>query len=118
DIGTWVDFVFGQRNFQSGFSAKVPKPVEYDLVAHMFAKTVGTASGYMEVNPGFYELLNDARSIADADEYNAALQELQRQAMAGLPDVPIAGRVVPAALAPDVQGFILQVQGSSIFNTV
>lgn len=118
DIGTWVDFVFGQRNFQSGFSAKVPKPVEYDLVAHMFAKTVGTASGYMEVNPGFYELLNDARSIADADEYNAALQELQRQAMAGLPDVPIAGRVVPAALAPDVQGFILQVQGSSIFNAV
>lgn len=118
DIGTWVDFVFGQKNFQAGFSAKVPKPVEYDLIAHMFAKTVGDASGYALENPEFYEQLTAARSIADPDEYRAALQELQRIAMAGLPDIPMNGRVVPAAHAPYVKGFIHQVQGSTIFNRV
>ncbi len=118
DIGTWVDFVFGQKEFQAGFSAKVPKPVEYDLIAHMFAKTVGDASGYQIANPEFYELLNAARSIADPAEYQAALQELQRIAMAGLPDILMAGRVIPAAHAPYVEGFIHQVQGSTIFNRV
>jgi peptide/nickel transport system substrate-binding protein len=118
DIGTWVDFVFGQKEFQAGFSAKVPKPVEYDLIAHMFAKTVGDASGYEQENPEFYELLTAARSIADPDEYREALMELQRIAMAGLPDIPLAGRVVPAAHAPHVKGFIHQVQGSTIFNRV
>jgi len=118
DIGTWVDFVFGQREFQAGFSAKVPKPVEYDLIAHMFAKTVGAASGYEQENPEFYELLTAARSIADADEYREALQELQRIAMAGLPDIPMAGRVVPAAHAQDVRGFVHHVQSSTIFTTV
>jgi len=118
DIGTWVDFIFGQKNFQAGFSAKVPKPVEYDLIAHMFAKTVGDASGYQIANPEFYELLTAARSIADPAEYNAALQELQRIAMAGVPDILIAGRVIPAAHAPYVKGFIHQVQGSTIFNRV
>ncbi len=118
DIGTWVDFIFGQKEFQAGFSAKVPKPVEYDLIAHMFAKTVGDASGYEIENPEFYELLTAARSIADQDEFEAALMELQRIAMAGLPDILIAGRVIPAAHAPYVKGFIHQVQGSTIFNRV
>lgn len=118
DIGTWVDFIFGQKDFQAGFSAKVPKPVEYDLIAHMFAKTVGDASGFEIANPEFYALLTDARSIADPDEYEAALQELQRMAMEGLPDILIAGRVIPAAHAPYVRGFIHQVQGSTIFNSV
>jgi len=118
DIGTWVDFVFGQKEFQAGFSAKVPKPVEYDLIAHMFAKTVGDASGYEQENPEFYELLTEARSIADPVEYVAALQELQRIAMAGLPDIPMNGRVVPAAHGSQVQGFIHQVQSSTIFTRV
>ena len=118
DIGTWVDFVFGQKEFQAGFSAKVPKPVEYDLIAHMFAKTVGSASGYQIQNPEFYEQLTAARSIADPAEYTAALQELQRIAMAGLPDIPMNGRVVPAAHAPYVEGFIHQVQSSTIFTRV
>jgi peptide/nickel transport system substrate-binding protein len=118
DIGTWVDFVFGQKNFQAGFSAKVPKPVEYDLIAHMFAKTVGDASGYQLENPEFYRLLTAARSIADEAEYTAALQELQRIAMAGLPDILLAGRLVPAAHSPRVRGFIHHVQGSTIFTGV
>jgi peptide/nickel transport system substrate-binding protein len=118
DIGTWVDFVFGQKDFQAGFSAKVPKPVEYDLIAHMFAKTVGDASGYQLENPEFYELLTAARSIADPDEYNEALMELQRIAMEGLPDIPMNGRVVPAAHGTHVQGFIHQVQSSTIFTRV
>ncbi|MEX2540740.1 MAG: ABC transporter substrate-binding protein [Trueperaceae bacterium] len=118
DIGTWVDNVFGQKDFQAGFSAKLPKPVEYDLIAHMWAKTVGDASGYEEENPEFYRLLQDARSIADNDEYIEALKELQRIAMAGLPDVVLNGRLVPAAHAPHVRGFIHQVQGSTIFNRV
>ena len=113
-----VDFVFGQKDFQAGFSAKVPKPVEYDLIAHMFAKTVGDASGYEIENPAFYELLTQARSIADPDEYRAALQELQRIAMEGLPDIPMNGRIVPAAHGPQVQGFIHQVQSSTIFTRV
>jgi peptide/nickel transport system substrate-binding protein len=118
DIGTWVDFVFGQKDFQAGFSAKVPKPVEYDLIAHMFAKTVGDASGYEQENPEFYEQLTAARSIADPDEYREALKELQRIAMAGLPDIPMNGRVVPAAHRPEVRGFIHQVQGSTILTSV
>jgi peptide/nickel transport system substrate-binding protein len=118
DIGTWVDFVFGQKDFQAGFSAKVPKPVEYDLIAHMFAKTVGDASGYEQENPEFYEKLTAARSIADPDEYREALKELQRIAMAGLPDIPMNGRVVPAAHRPEVRGFIHQVQGSTILTSV
>lgn len=118
DIGTWVDFIFGQKDFQAGLSAKLPKPVEYDLVAHMFAKTVGDASGYNTVNPAFYEALVAARSIADPDAYKAAFQELQRMAMAGLPDITLAGRITPVAHAPYVKGFIHQVQGSTIFNRV
>jgi peptide/nickel transport system substrate-binding protein len=118
DIGTWVDFVFGQKNFQAGFSAKVPKPVEYDLIAHMFAKTVGDASGYQIENPAFYARLNAARSIADPDTYREELKELQRIAMAGLPDILMAGRLVPAAHAPYVRGFVHHVQSSTIFNTV
>jgi peptide/nickel transport system substrate-binding protein len=118
DIGTWVDYIFGQKDFQAGFSAKVPKPVEYDLIAHMFAKTVGDASGYEIENPEFYELLTAARSIADEDEYVEALKELQRIAMAGLPDIPMAGRLIPAAHSPRVRGFIHHVQGSTIFNAV
>jgi peptide/nickel transport system substrate-binding protein len=118
DIGTWVDFIFGQKEFQAGFSAKVPKPVDYDLIAHMFAKTVGNASGYEIANPEFYVLLNQARSIADPVAYEAALRELQVIAMAGVPDILIAGRIIPAAHAPYVRGFIHQVQGSTIFNRV
>lgn len=118
DIGTWVDFIFGQKDFQAGLSAKLPKPVEYDLIAHMFAKTVGDASGYVTENPAFYEALAEARSITDPDEYKAALQELQRMAMAGLPDITMAGRITPVAHTPRVKGFVHQVQGSTIFNRV
>jgi peptide/nickel transport system substrate-binding protein len=118
DIGTWVDFVFGQKDFQAGFSAKVPKPVEYDLIAHMWAKTVGDASGYAESNPAFYEQLTAARSIADSDAYLAELQALQRIAMEGLPDIVLNGRIRPAGHAPYVQGFIHHVQSSTIFTRV
>jgi peptide/nickel transport system substrate-binding protein len=118
DIGTWVDFVFGQKDFQAGFSAKVPKPVEYDLIAHMWAKTVGDASGYAEANPGFYEQLTAARSIADPDAYVAALQDLQRIAMEGLPDIVLNGRLRPAAHATYVEGFVHHVQSSTIFTRV
>ena len=118
DIGTWVDYVFGQKDFQAGFSAKVPKPVEYDLLAHMWAKTVGDASGYEQENPEFYEKLTAARSIADHDQYEAALREIDRMGMTGLPDIVLNGRLVPAAHAPYVKNFIHQVQGSTIFTRV
>ncbi|UCH27197.1 MAG: ABC transporter substrate-binding protein [Trueperaceae bacterium] len=118
DIGTWVDFVFGQKNFQAGFSAKVPKPVEYDLIAHMWAKTVGDASGYQQENPDFYELLTQARSVADQEAYTADLKELQRIAMQGLPDIVLNGRIVPAAHAQHVKGFIHHVQSSTILTRV
>lgn len=118
DIGTWVDNVFGQRDFQTAFSAKLPKPVEYDLIAHLWAKTVGAASGYETENPEFYELLQTARSIVDPDEYMEAIKELQRIGMESQHDIILAGRLNPAAHAPYVQGFVHQVQGSTIFNSV
>lgn len=118
DIGTWVDNVFGKREFQSAFSAKLPKPVEYDLIAHMWAKTAGAATGYESENPEFYSLLQSARSIADPVEYMEAIKELQRIGMAAQHDIILAGRLNPAAYAPYVKGFVHQVQGSTIFNTV
>lgn len=118
DIGTWVDNVFGQRTFQAAFSAKLPKPVEYDLIAHLWAKTVGAASGYETENPAFYELLQETRSIVDPDEYREAIKELQRIGMESQHDIILAGRLNPAAHAPYVQGFVHQVQGSTIFNSV
>lgn len=118
DIGTWVDQVFGQKDFQAGFSAKVPKPVEYDLIAHMWAKTVGDASGFEIENPEFYELLGEARTIVDQDEYIEALKELQRMGMEGIPDIVLNGRMIPAAHSQEVKGFVHQVQGSTIFNSV
>lgn len=118
DIGTWVDNVFGKREFQAAFSAKLPKPVEYDLIAHLWAKTVGAASGYETENPKFYSLLQEARSIVDPGEYMEALKELQRIGMASQHDIILAGRLNPAAHAPYVKGFVHQVQGSTIFNAV
>lgn len=118
DIGTWVDNVFGKREFQAAFSAKLPKPVEYDLIAHLWAKTVGAASGYETENPEFYSLLQSARSIVDPDEYREAIKELQRIGMASQHDIILAGRLNPAAHAPYVMNFVHQVQGSTIFNAV
>ena len=118
DIGTWVDNVFGKREFQAAFSAKLPKPVEYDLIARLWAKTVGAASSYETENPEFYQLLQDARSIVDPDAYMEAIKELQRIGMASQHDIILAGRLNPAAHAPYVKNFVHQVQGSTIFNAV
>jgi hypothetical protein len=118
DIGTWVDFVFGQKDFQAGFSAKVPKPVEYDLIAHMFAKTVGDASGYRDREPRVLRAAHGGALHRRPGRVPRGAPGAAAHRHGGLPDILMAGRVVPAAHAPYVKGFIHQVQGSTIFNRV
>lgn len=116
DVGTWVAQVFDERDFDMGQSGGLPKPNEYDLIAHLYAKTIGGATGWDEQNPAFYELLDEARSMADPAEYEAAIKELQAMMTLGQANVIIGGRAASTAHGANVQNMIPDAQ-SNVFLT-
>lgn len=120
DVGTYVAQTLGDDagNFDLALCAMVPKPDEYDLLNHPYAKLFTEALGWIDENPEFYDLLTEARSMPDDDEYRQAILDLQQMTMEGQPEIVLGGRLSPVTAAADVQGFIAHTQGHLFLTTV
>lgn len=113
DVGTYVERTLGDDagNFDLALCGMVPKPDEYDLINHPYAKLFTEALGWIDQAPEFYDLLERARSMVDDDEYAAAIAELQVMAMDGQAEIVLGGRIIPVATSPGVSGFRAHTQG-------
>ena len=113
DVGTYVARTLGDDagDFDLALCGMVPKPDEYDLINHPYAKLFTEALGWIDQEPAFYELLESARAMTDDTEYAAAIAELQVTAMTGQPEIVLGGRITPVAAAPGVEGFRTHTQG-------
>lgn len=113
DVGTYVARTLGddRGDFDLAMCGMVPKPDEYDLINHPYAKLFTETIGWIDQRPDFYELLADARAMVDDDEYAAAIAELQMMAMTEQPELVLGGRLIPVAAAPGVDGLIAHTQG-------
>jgi peptide/nickel transport system substrate-binding protein len=113
DVGTYVERTLGDDagNFDLALCGMVPKPDEYDLVNHPYAKLFTEALGWIDQAPEFYELLEQARAMVDDEEYAAAIAELQMMAMTGQPEIVLGGRILPVAAAPGISGLVAHTQG-------
>jgi len=120
DVGTYVARTLGDDagNFDLALCGMVPKPNEYDLLNHPYAKLFTTALGWIDQNPGFYTLLDDARSMTNDDEYAAAIAELQVMAMEGQPEIIIGGSISPLAAIEGVGGLRAHTQGHLFLKNV
>jgi ABC-type transport system substrate-binding protein len=113
DVGTYVARTLGDEagDFNLALCGMVPKPDEYDLINHPYAKLFTEALGWIDQAPEFYDLLAEARGMVDDDEYAAAIAELQMMAMAGQAEIVFGGRQLPVAASPAVDGLVAHVQG-------
>lgn len=113
DVGTYVERTLGDDagNFDLAMCGMVPKPDEYDLINHPYAKLFTEALGWIDQAPEFYELLDAARAMVDDDEYAAAIAELQVLAMTGQAEIVLGGRIIPVAAAPGIDGIVAHTQG-------
>jgi peptide/nickel transport system substrate-binding protein len=120
DVGTYVARTFGDDtgNFDLSLCAMVPKPDEYDLMNHPYSKLFKEALGWVDENPGFYEELDAARSLASDDEYKASIMALQQQAMEGQPEIVLGGRLSPVTAGAYVHDFIAHTQGHLFLTNV
>jgi len=120
DLGTYVARTLGDRSgdFSMALCGLVPKPDEYDLINHTFAKLFINAQGYIDENPEFFEFLTETRSIADDDEYRQAIYSIQETVMESQHNVVIGARLLPHAARPDVRGFIAHTQGHMFLENV
>ncbi len=120
DVGEYVARTLGDDagNFDLALCAMVPKPHEYDLINHPYAKLFTEALGWIDQRPEFYELLAEARSMVDDDEYAQAIAELQMMAMEGQPEIIIGGSITPLAAVRGVEGLIAHTQGHLFLENV
>lgn len=118
DVATWVDLVFNQGDFDIGYSGTVPRTDEYDLIAHIWAKVHGQATGWEEQNPEFFRRLGAVRAITDSQEYAGEIRELQRIGLEGSAVIVVGGRELPAYSQSRVQGFIPHVRGFVVLTDV
>lgn len=120
DVGTYVERTLGERtgDFSLALCGLVPKPDEYDLINHTYAKLFIEAQGYIDENPEFFELLTAARSMASDDDYRDAIYSLQETVMESQHNVVIGGRVLPHAARPEVRDFIAHTQGHMFLDSV
>lgn len=118
DVATWVDLVFNQGDFDIGYSGTVPRTDEYDLIAHIWAKVHGQATGWEEQNPEFFERLRLVRAMTDSEEYATEIRELQRIGLEGSAVIVVGGRELPSYSQSRVQGFIPHVRGIMVLNEV
>ena len=120
DVGTYVARTLGDDagNFDLALCAMVPKPNEYDLLNHPYAKLFTKALGWIDQKPEFYALLEDARSMTDDDEYAAAIAELQIMVMEGQPDIIIGGSISPLAAVEGIGGLLAHTQGHMFLKNV
>jgi peptide/nickel transport system substrate-binding protein len=120
DVGTYVTRTLGDDagNFDLALCGMVPKPNEYDLLNHPYAKLFTNALGWIDQKPEFYELLESARSMVDDDEYAQAIADLQVMAMQGQPEIILGGMIAPSAVVQGVSGFIAHTQGHLYLKNV
>lgn len=118
DVATWVDLVFNQGDFDIGYSGTVPRTDEYDLIAHIWAKVHGQATGWEEQNPEFFRRLGAVRAMTDSQEYAGEIRELQRIGLEGSAVIVVGGRELPAYSQSRVQGFIPHVRGFVVLTDV
>ena len=120
DVGTYVARTLGDDagNFDLALCAMVPKPDEYDLLNHPYAKLFTEALGWIDQKPEFYDLLAEARAMTDDAEYADAIAELQMMAMTGQPEIVLGGRVTPVTAAAGITGFLAHTQGHLFLENV
>ncbi|HQZ32901.1 MAG TPA: ABC transporter substrate-binding protein [Ilumatobacteraceae bacterium] len=120
DVGTYVARTLGDDagNFDLALCGMVPKPNEYDLLNHPYAKLFTKALGWIDQKPEFYTLLEDARSMTDDADYAAAIAELQVMAMEGQPEIIIGGMISPLAAVQGIDGLLAHTQGHLFLKNV
>jgi ABC-type transport system substrate-binding protein len=120
DVATYVARTLGKDsgNFDLALCAMVPKPNEYDLINHPYAKLFTQTIGWIDQAPEFYQLLADARTMTDDAQYAAAIQQLQIMAMDGQAEIILGGAYSPVTAAADVKGFIAHTQGTLFLANV
>ncbi|MQA78769.1 MAG: hypothetical protein GEV10_09890 [Streptosporangiales bacterium] len=110
DLATWADTVLAKEKYGIALGGAVPKPTDYDYIAHTWGKALGAATGWQEQAPEFYRLLASARTQTDKAAYAADLKELQNLGMDGQAMIVVGGRTVPVARSANVHGFVANSQ--------
>lgn len=110
DIATWADTVLSKEKYGIALGGAVPKPTDYDYIAHTWGKALGAATGWEEQAPEFYKLLASARTQTDKAAYAADLKKLQDLGMDGQAMIVVGGRTVPVACRANVHGFVANSQ--------
>jgi ABC-type transport system substrate-binding protein len=120
DVGTYVARTLGGRRgeFDLAVCAMVPKPDEYDLLNHPYAKLFTQTLGWIDQKREFYDLLEAARSMVDSTRYRQAIMELQAMAMEGQPQLILGGRLDPTPAQPYVKNFVPHTQANTFFEAV
>lgn len=120
DVGTYVARTLGGRRgeYDIAVCAMVPKPDEYDLLNHPYAKLFTQTLGWIDQRREFYDLLDAARSMPGDSAYRQAITELQRIAMEGQAEIIVGGRLDPTPARAFVKNFIPHTQGNTFFEAV
>ncbi len=120
DVGTYVARTLGTRRgeYDIAVCAMVPKPDEYDLLNHPYAKLFTQTLGWIDQRRDFYDLLDAARAMPGDSAYRQAITELQRIAMEGQAEIIVGGRLDPTPARPIVKNFIPHTQGNTFFEAV
>jgi ABC-type transport system substrate-binding protein len=120
DVGTYVARTLGGRRgeYDIAVCAMVPKPDEYDLLNHPYAKLFTQTLGWIDQRREFYDLLDAARSMTSDSGYRQAITELQRLAMEGQAEIILGGRLDPTPAQAYVKNFIPHTQGNVFIEAV
>lgn len=120
DVGTYVARTLGGRRgeYDIAVCAMVPKPDEYDLLNHPYAKLFTQTLGWIDQKREFYDLLEAARSMVNDSRYRQAITELQQMAMEGQAQIIVGGRLDPTPAQVYVKNFIPHMQGNVFLEAV
>jgi ABC-type transport system substrate-binding protein len=119
EIGQYVAQVLTPPfRFQGGLTWIVPKPNPYDQLNHPYGKLNGQALQYARVNQAFYDKLQAARTLASAEQFKAALIELQKMVAEDQPAIIVGGKVFNHAAYKYVRDFDIHPQQRLFFTDV
>ncbi len=120
DVGTYVARTLGSRrgDYDIAICAMTPKPDEYDLLNHPYAKLFTQTLGWIDQKREFYDLLDATRSMTNDSRYRQAITELQQMAMEGQAEIIVGGRLDPTPARAYVKNFIPHMQGNVFLEAV